>query len=220
MPKCIGIAAAVYYFAGKNKSSAQHRYRVEKVRLNVLGLAHSPTREDTFTLLLKETQGSRQLPILIGALEAQAIALALEEEQFDRPIPHDLFRTALVCLGYTVEEVIITDLKNQVFFAQIILSNSQTTVAIDARPSDAIAIGLRFGADLCIYEALLDETHIFKQDTPVPKEENKHTELESIQECSTTSLKKMLESLVEREDYEQAALIRDELRRRERNTKG
>lgn len=199
---------------------------MEKVQLDVLGLFSNQPQEVTFTLLLGEVGGYRRLPIMVGIPEAQAIALAIEGSHLDRPIMHDLFKDALTKLGYTIQEVIITTLKDEVFFAQVIMTNGTVTVELDARPSDAIAIGLRFEAPLFIDEALLHKTGgllVAKTQLPAIKPnlsmpqtyaQQKSDTRTNFQHYSVEALKKMLSAVIAQEDYEQAALIRDELKRR------
>ena len=196
---------------------------MEKVRLDVLSLSPSPVRADVFTLLLGEVEGFRQLPLLVGTLEAQAIALALEEGQLERPITHDLLKEVLIHLDYTVQEVLITDLRNQVFFAQMTLSDGVTPLTVDARPSDAIAMALRFAAAVYIDEPLLEETHLLmapRQPAPAaasrPATSRAPQPLvtQPLQDYSVAALKQILQQVVAQEDYEQAALLRDEINRR------
>lgn len=186
---------------------------MEKVRLDFLSLAPSPLCEDVFTLLLGETAGPRYLPMLLGTLEAQAIALALEEDQLERPITHDLFKEVLIQLAYRVQEVLITDLRNDVFFAQMTLSDGATTLTVDTRPSDGIALALRFAAALYIYEPLLDEAYLLMAPSqPVPlvsaraatPGNSQSFSTKHLQDYSVTALKKILQQVVAQEDYEQA----------------
>ena len=199
---------------------------LEKVQLEVLGLFSSQPQEATFTLLLGEVGGYRRLPIMIGIPEAQAIALAIEGSQLDRPIMHDLFKDVLTKVGYTIQEVIITTLQDGIFFARIIMTDGTVAVELDARPSDAIAIGLRFEAPLFIDKALLNETggllvaktqltdikaDLSMLQTYAQQQSDTRT---NFQHYSVEALKKMLSAVIAQEDYEQAALIRDELKRR------
>ena len=187
---------------------------MEKTQLEVLGLAPSPIRNDAFLLILGEVIGERHLPILVGTREAQAIALALEEEKVSRPMPHDLLGTVLISLGYTVEEILITDLQNDVFFSRMVLSNGQNTITVEARPSDAIAVGLRFQADIWINTALLDTLPVLEQKGPLLIARPPQPTPKAISEYSIDTLEKLLKRAVKMEEYEKAALFRDELKRR------
>lgn len=196
---------------------------MEKIQLDVLGLFANKSQDATFTLLLGEVSGHRRLPIMIGMPEAQAIALAIEGRPLERPIMHDLFKEALVKLGYTVQEVIITTLQNEIFFAQLVLSDGVEAIQLDARPSDAIAIALRFAAPLFIEEDLLNETggilvaYHTEQEADLTADSiytQQSTKLGNLEDRSVDALKKLLDLALEREDYEQAALIRDALKNR------
>jgi bifunctional DNase/RNase len=196
---------------------------VEKIQLDVLGLFANKSQDATFTLLLGEVSGYRRLPIMIGMPEAQAIALAIEGRPLERPVMHDLFKETLAKLGYTVSEVLITMLQDEIFFAQLVLSDGIETIQLDARPSDAIAIALRFAAPLFIEENLLNEAGGILITQATDQEGNlgaeaihtqASTKANSLQERSVDALKKLLAIAIEKEDYEQAALIRDELRSR------
>ncbi|MEL6152706.1 MAG: bifunctional nuclease family protein [Bacteroidota bacterium] len=171
-------------------------------------------RNEAFLVLLGEVTGERHLPILVGTREAQAIALALEEETMTRPMPHDLLSTTLMSLGYTIDEILITDLKDDIFFSKMVLSNGQNTITVDARPSDAIAVGLRFKADIWIDTALLDTLPVLEQKGPLLIARPPQPTPKAITECSIGTLEKLLKKAVKMEEYERAALVRDELKRR------
>ena len=155
--------------------------------------------------------------------EAQAIAIEIEKIIPNRPMTHDLFKSFGQFFGFEVGEIIISDLKEGVFFAKIICSDGLKTVEIDARPSDAIAIGLRFGVDIFTYENILSEAGIVLSDfmdeeeafeeklpTPVPGKQNK----DRLKNINTDQLRIMLDEALGKEDYEEAAQIRDELNKR------
>jgi hypothetical protein len=195
---------------------------VAKIKLDVLGLFANKSQDTTFTLLLGEVSGHRRLPIMIGMPEAQAIALAIEGRPLGRPIMHDLFKDSLIKLGYMVKEVIITALEDEVFFAQLILSDGLEMLKLDARPSDAIAIGLRFEAPLFINEGLLNEAGgilvVQADDIDLTLDQiytRQSPKASGLRKPSIEALKKLLSKAIEQEDYEQAALIRDELRQRQ-----
>ena len=124
---------------------------MEKIQLEILGLSSSQSQSGSFALVLGETDGNRRLPIIIGMFEAQAIAIEIEKIIPNRPMTHDLFKSFGHSFNYTIKEIVISDLKEGVFFAKIVCENDNKTVEIDARPSDAIAIGLRFNAPIFTY---------------------------------------------------------------------
>lgn len=198
---------------------------MEKVRLEVLSLFPSPVREDGFTLLLSEAEGPRRLPILLGPIEAQAIALALEEGQMERPLTHDLFKEVLLQLDYIVQEVLITELRNDVFFSKLTLSDGLTPLTVDARPSDAIAMALRFGAALYIDEALLEETCLLiapckTADSLITTQPMSHFLTKPVEDYSLARLEELLQRVISYEAYEQAAVLRDEIKRRNAASSG
>lgn len=196
---------------------------MEKLKLEILGLSSSQSQSGSFALVLGEVEGNRRLPIIIGMFEAQAIAIEIEKIIPNRPMTHDLFKSFANAYNYSIVEIIISDLKEGVFFAKIVCSDGMNTIEIDARPSDAIAIGLRFDSPIYTYENILEEAGIvltdegdeditdFKKET---KKESKSVQKEDLKNLSTEKLNKFLNEAIEREDYEKAAKIRDELSRR------
>lgn len=164
------------------------------------------------------------MPIIIGMFEAQAIAIEIEKIIPNRPMTHDLFKSFAGSFNYTVNEIVISDLKEGVFFAKIVCSDGVNNIEVDARPSDAIAIGLRFDCPIYTYETILNEAGIVLTDEgdedlgdlkkEVKKEEKKPTKAEDLKNYSIDKLNKLLNDAIDREDYEKAAKIRDELSRR------
>jgi bifunctional DNase/RNase len=202
---------------------------VEKIKLEILGLSSSQSQSGSFALVLGEEGGNRRLPIIIGMFEAQAIAIEIEKIIPNRPMTHDLFKSFALGFNFAVEEIIISDLKEGVFFAKIICSDGVKTIEIDARPSDAIAIGLRFDVPIYTYENILGEAGIVLSDLneeSEPQEEEKKekkggaktatksTTGDTIKDTSSEQLKVMLQEALDKEDYEKAARIRDELNKR------
>jgi bifunctional DNase/RNase len=204
---------------------------VDKIKLNILGLSSGQSQNGSFALVLGEEKGERRLPIIIGMAEAQAIAIEIEKIIPNRPMTHDLFKSFAHQLDFKVNEIIIYDLKEGVFFARIVCENSVKTIEIDSRPSDAIAIGLRFGANIYTYEKILEEAGVglsdddeeidLKESTKIAKEpeveaESKTSDKEDkpIKDFSIKTLNEMLSDSLDKEDYEQAAKIRDELSKR------
>lgn len=196
---------------------------MEKLKLEILGLSSSQSQTGSFALVLGEVKGSRRLPIIIGMFEAQAIAIEIEKIIPNRPMTHDLFKSFANSFNYTVDEIIISDLKEGVFFAKIVCKNGTNTIEVDARPSDAIAIGLRFNAPISTYESILSEAGIVlteesEEDEPDIKAEiiqQKSMEKEgALKDYPMDKLNELLKEALEKEDYERAAKIRDELNRR------
>lgn len=206
---------------------------MDKIRLEILGLSSSQSQSGSFALVLGEENGNRRLPIIIGMFEAQAIAIEIEKIIPNRPMTHDLFKSFASGFNFAVEEIFISDLREGVFFAKIICSDGVKSIEIDSRPSDAIAIGLRFDVPIFTYEHILSEAGIVLNDlneeteniAPTPPKEKKEDakkkkasgekkKTEQIKDISSELLKTMLNDALEKEDYEKAARIRDELNKR------
>ncbi|RZL08066.1 MAG: hypothetical protein EOO62_16060 [Hymenobacter sp.] len=210
---------------------------MKKIPLEILGLSSSQSQSGSFALILGEKHGNRRLPIIIGMFEAQSIAIQIEKISPNRPLTHDLFKAFAEHVHVTIIEVVISDLKEGVFYSRIVCSDGATTFEIDARPSDAIAIGLRFGVPIFTVESVLGEAGIILSDLDEAGEEGEdeddHDEDEDDSDDDTSrpaprpteprepsgqvsldELTKMLAQAVEKEDYEKAAKIRDELDKR------
>lgn len=198
---------------------------MKKIKLEILGLSSSQSQTGSFALVLGESEGNRRLPIIIGMFEAQAIAIEIEKIIPNRPMTHDLFKSFANNFHFTVEEIIISDLKEGVFFAKIVCSDGLKKSEIDARPSDAIAIGLRFDSPIYTYEAILAEAGIVLTDEaeeekaeaekPEPQRVKKEsTKKEDLKNYSVERLNELLKDAIDKEDYERAAKIRDELSKR------
>lgn len=204
---------------------------MKKIQLEILGLSSSQSQSGSFALILGEKTGNRRLPIIIGMFEAQSIAIQIEKISPNRPLTHDLFKSFAEHVHVTILEVLISDLKEGVFYSKIVCSDGATTFELDARPSDAIAIGLRFGVPIFTVESVLSEAGIIlsdldenvddtddeddqdEEDTdkPVPSRPEPR---EPSGQVSLDELTKMLAQALEKEDYEKAAKIRDELNKR------
>ncbi|HUI30113.1 MAG TPA: bifunctional nuclease family protein [Candidatus Acidoferrales bacterium] len=190
--------------------------------VDILGLSPSPSSPGAYTLILKETEGERRLPIIIGQFEAQAIALELEGIKPPRPLTHDLVKNVLESLGTNLSDVIISELREGTFFARLNVEGNSSSHEIDARPSDAIAIAIRFGVPIYVAEAVMEEA----SGVPEAEEGEQETESESkpdkpkkskspahTKESKMEQLQKELTDAISREDYERAAKLRDEIRR-------
>ncbi len=196
---------------------------MEKIKLEILGLSPSSSQTGSFALVLGEEYGPRRLPIIIGMFEAQAIAIEIEKIEPNRPMTHDLFKSFARTFQYTVTEISITDIKEGVFFAKIHCSDGIKEVGIDARPSDAIAIGLRFNVPIYTSEHVLSEAGISVNETSRSEDEleqstganaSKKSFGEKLRDNPLEELNKMLQEALDNEEYEKAAKIRDEIERR------
>lgn len=183
--------------------------------MEILGLSTSPSSGGAYALILSEASGSRRLPIVIGSYEAQAIALELENIKPPRPMTHDLLKNLILSFDTSVKHVYINDLEEGTFYAQIVYERDGKTVELDARPSDAIALSVRFGTPIYVNEEILEEAGI-NTDPEAEVEQkgelvNKSTgqpELSKLEE-----LEKDLKTAIETENYEKAAKIRDSIQK-------
>lgn len=202
------------------------------VRLNIKGISYSQTQNGAYALILNEVDGDRKLPIVIGAFEAQSIAIALEKEiKPPRPLTHDLFKNFADRFDIVIKQVIIHKLVDGVFYSSLICERDKIEEIIDARTSDAIALALRFEAPIFTYKNILDKAGIYlKVDSKKDKEDSDQDSvlmddlLDSDFESSTPKenyttktleeLHNLLDEAVSNEDYEKAAHIRDEISKR------
>ncbi|MEY2921582.1 MAG: hypothetical protein RLZZ236_1748 [Bacteroidota bacterium] len=203
------------------------------VKLSIKGISYSQTQNGAYALILNEVDGDKKLPIVIGAFEAQSIAIALEKEiKPPRPLTHDLFKNFAERFDITVKQVIIHKLVDGVFYSSIICERDKIEEIIDARTSDAIALALRFNSPIFTYKNILDKAGIFLNNTNDSNKEEGDLdsilsnsepfdqEIESNQSGNTYTAKsiqelnELLAEAVENEDYEKAAKIRDEISKR------
>ncbi|MEJ2103429.1 MAG: bifunctional nuclease family protein [Ignavibacteriaceae bacterium] len=191
---------------------------MQKIQCEILGLSSSPSTGGAYAILLKEMEGNKRLPIIIGAFEAQAIALEIEGIKPPRPLTHDLLKQLTDSLGATVIEIIIDELRDNTFYAKIILEVSGFTQEIDARPSDAIALAVRAQAPIYVSSLVMDSAAF------VPSEETEETssakpvtevtenKKPATKEAKLASLQNKLREAIEGEEYERAAKIRDQIK--------
>lgn len=202
---------------------------MKKVKLDIVGLSYSQTQSGAYALVLGEVNGRRRLPIIIGAFEAQAIAIEIEKMSPTRPLTHDLFKSFAQAYQVEITEVLIYNLVDGVFFAKLICSRDGEQVELDARTSDAIAIAVRFNAAIYTYEFILGSAGIVIEGndflflenmdslTSPSATEEVQTPSESVsgfQSLSLEELQQKLEKALADEAYEKAARIRDEINRR------
>lgn len=202
------------------------------VRLNIKGISYSQTQNGAYALILNEVDGDRKLPIVIGAFEAQSIAIALEKEiSPPRPLTHDLFKNFADRFDIVVKQVIIHKLVDGVFYSSLICERDKIEEIIDARTSDAIALALRFQAPIFTYKNILDKAGIYLKVNPKKKEEETQDSIlmdelvanelepsrptENFKGKTLEELHTLLDEAVVNEDYEKAARLRDEISKRE-----
>jgi len=199
------------------------------IKLTIKGISYSQTQSGAYTLVLSEMEGTRTLPIIIGAFEAQSIAIALEKEiRPPRPLTHDLFKTFSERFDIQVKQVIIHKLVDGIFFSSLICEKDGIEEIIDTRTSDAIAIAVRFLAPIYTYENILDKAGIYlkleeeiaikgnldPETVEVTLEQNQSLDSSSFSSFSLEELHSQLNDAVINEDYELAAKIRDEISKR------
>src|SRR5580698_3736359 len=198
---------------------------MKKLKLEIIGLSYSQTQSGAYALVLGEEKGKRRLPIIIGAFEAQAIAIELENMTPSRPLTHDLFKSFAQSFDIEIEEVIVFNLVEGVFYAKLVCNDGEKKVEIDARTSDAIAIAVRFNCPIYTYEFILSTAGIviegndfvYLENINETSEEKTVTAAASptgFTSLSTEELKSKLQEALFEEAYEKAAKIRDELNRR------
>ncbi len=202
---------------------------MKKIKLEIVGLSNSQTQSGAYALVLGEEDGKRRLPIIIGGFEAQSIAVELENMKPARPLTHDLFRNFAIEFGVHIDEIIIYNIKEGIFYSKMICNNGSETKEIDARTSDAIAMAVRFNCPIYTYEFILASSGVVLEEgseveTPksLPKKTSSKksaTASSSENEYSSLSLEELKESLmraIDEEAYETASKIRDELAKRKK----
>ncbi|HXH99534.1 MAG TPA: bifunctional nuclease family protein [Sphingobacteriaceae bacterium] len=198
---------------------------MKKIKLDIVGLSYSQTQSGAYALVLGEVNGRRRLPIIIGGFEAQAIAIEIEKMTPSRPLTHDLFKSFAECYGILIQEVIIYNLVDGIFYAKLLCSDGKKTMEIDARTSDAIALAVRFECPIYTYEFILATAgvviegtdFVFLDNLEATAEETVETPPQSQSGFSALTddeLKSKLQEALTEEAYEKAAKIRDEISRR------
>ena len=202
---------------------------MNKIGLEIIGLSYSQTQSGAYALVLGEKEGNRRLPIIIGGFEAQAIAIELENMTPSRPLTHDLFKTFASTFEIQVQEVIIYNLVEGIFFAKLICNQSGKEVEIDARTSDAIALAVRFNCPVFTFEFILSSAGIIldeeSESLDFESEGSVDEEISDLVDDKSTDLSKksihdlevLLNEAIQKEDYERASLIRDEINKRQAN---
>ena len=196
---------------------------MKKIKLDIVGLSYSQTQSGAYALVLGEVSGRRRLPIIIGSFEAQAIAIEIEKMTPSRPLTHDLFKSFAQAYSITIQEIIIYNLVDGIFYAKLICSDGKKVVEIDARTSDAIAMAVRFDCAIYTYEFILSTAGIviegndfvyLENINETPEEKTASAGAGSFSTLSEDELKAKLQDALHDEAYERAAKIRDELNKR------
>lgn len=195
---------------------------MKKIELDIVALSHSVTQSHNYAVVLGEQQGSRRLPIVIGGFEAQAIAVAMERMTPNRPLTHDLFKNALETFSIDLKEVIINNLLDGIFYARLICEKNGEIFEIDSRTSDALAMAVRFNCPIFTYEFILDAAGVVLEEPEEVKsgparggkKRQRKPKGAALSSYSVEELNRLLDEVLAKEDYEQAAKIRDEINRR------
>ncbi len=197
---------------------------MKKIQLDIVGLSYSQTQSGAYALVLGEVNGRRRLPIIIGSFEAQAIAIEIEKMTPSRPLTHDLFKSFAQAYSIQIQEIIIYNLVDGIFYAKLICSDGKKTAEIDARTSDAIAMAVRFDCPIHTYEFILSTAGIVIEGNDFAYLENLNEQpteektpaapASNYKSVSVDELKTMLQEALTEEAYEKAARIRDELNKR------
>jgi hypothetical protein len=199
-------------FVAIKSQLTQKEIPLQTIRMEILGLSTSPSSGGAYALILSEKQGNRRLPIIIGTFEAQAIALELESIKPPRPMTHDLLKNIVQSFESDVKRVIINDLNEGTFFAQLHYEKDGQDIELDARPSDAIAVAIRFGAPIFVNSEVLDEAGIVTEESAAASEGSSTEGMEGEKELSQVEkLEQELKTAIETENYEKAAKIRDQI---------
>jgi len=192
---------------------------MRRIELEIVALSHSLTQSHNYAVVLGERRGKRRLPIVIGSFEAQAIAVALEQMVPNRPLTHDLFKNAFDTFGIQLKEVIINNLLDGIFYARLVCEKNEELFEIDSRTSDAIAMAVRFRCPVFTYDFILEAAGVVFEDqegggasaAPVPSPLSE----DNIETWPIDALRGRLQEALDTEEYEMAAKVRDELKRRE-----
>lgn len=197
---------------------------MKKIELEIVALSHSITQTHSYAVVLGEVNGLRRLPIVIGGFEAQAIAVALERMQPSRPLTHDLMKNFMYAFNIELMEIIINELQEGIFYSKLVCVSEHDTIEIDSRTSDALALAVRFGCPIYTYENILENAGILMEDegkqkkSEIPVEEpvsgGSSSSYRDLSKLSLEELQKLLNDVLEHEDYIRAIEIRDEINKR------
>ena len=187
---------------------------MERVQVDILGLSTNPASGGAYALILKEVNGERRLPIIIGASEAQSIALEMEGIKPPRPLTHDLMKNLISAFGAELNDITIDELRDGTFYAKLNINSQQ----IDSRPSDAIALAVRYGVQIYVAASVMDEAAFIPEEedeeqTPPGKQQKSKQPM--VKMTKLEQLNQQLREAIEKENYEAAATLRDEIRKLE-----
>lgn len=194
---------------------------MNKIELEIVALSHSITNTHSYAVVLGEVNGTRRIPIVIGGFEAQAIAVVLEHIQPSRPLTHDLMKNFMLAFNIELQEIVISDLQEGIFYSKLVCNSATDTIEIDSRTSDALALAVRFGCPIYTYNHIVEEASLHvegsttsttkKKKSKEPTPEPVSVENDDFRSMSLQQLQELLEEMVAQEDYIKAAAIRNEI---------
>ena len=188
---------------------------MEKIEIKIVGLSYSQTQSGAYALVLAEKNGKRRLPIIIGGFEAQSIAIELENMKPSRPLTHDLFKSFADSFKIKIVEIVIYNLIEGVFYSKIVCEQNGNKIEIDARTSDAIAIGIRAKCPVYTFENILSSAGIQLENESIETADEEFIEnKDEKEEVSIEELEKQLQDAIDNEEYERASELRDEIKKR------
>jgi bifunctional DNase/RNase len=195
---------------------------MRKIELEIVALSHSITQSTSYAIILAVVNGTQRLPIVIGPMEAQSIAVVLENMAINRPLTHDLMRNFMKAVNADLQEIIISDVQEGVFFSKLICHTENDILEMDSRTSDALALAVRFGCPIYIYEDVLKKLDKLEKKmeepsfSPKPEEPEKNTMVSegSLSRMTLEELEQLLQEVLDQEDYIRAIAIRDEINKR------
>ena len=198
---------------------------MNKVSLEIIGMTYSESSTGAYVLILGDKNSQRKLPIVIGSAEAEAIAIGIDKQRGGRPLTHDLFLRFAKELGVEIQEVVINRFREGVYYAMLVCQQGSELIMVDSRPSDAIAIAVRCGCNICAYETVMQEAGIIMEDLEKEEQEenagdetfniNKVESGNDLTKLTVPELEVLLQEAIDEEDYAQAAQIRDEIKSRQ-----
>lgn len=191
---------------------------MNKVRLEIIGMSYSESSTGAYVLILGDKNSRRRLPIVIGSNDAQAIAIGIERQPNSRPLTHDLLLKFASTFNVKILEVVINRFRDGVFYAMLVCQQGNEMLMIDARPSDAIAIAVRLGCEIYAYESVMQEASIIMDDMEEEESATQDNSINKVQKepdlvlLTVSELEDLLQEAIDNEDYDKAALLRDEIK--------
>ncbi len=187
---------------------------MQKIELKIFGLSYSHSQSSAYALILDEKKGSRRLPIIVGGLEAQSIAIEVEKMKPARPLTHDLFKTFADTYGIRIKEIVINKFHEGIFYSALVCSDGTNEIELDSRTSDAVAIALRFDCPIYTYESVMASAGVvmeIEDEMDIETEAFKEEDENELEILNLKELEEALQNAIDNEEYEKASLIRDEI---------